>query len=169
MLKNNDTNSALPVGMAEYRSSLGIKFRYPIIGGSPDSLSSISIREEQNGNIIIFPANQPEFFHIIDFVKKDPNISIKDAITSVISKMTDIQCKISVTEYASVFDGQLRFSIGVDRPEDIDISKYDVGSCMSVAMFAQYNPKRPDVFIIFVIGHDSFLDENSLELEIEDI
>lgn len=164
--------------VAEYRSPAGIKFQYPVFTGRsnnehfPDLAGEFTVVQEPKvGGIIIRPNKEPDFIHTISVYEKESNMPIKDAIAKVYRSLyyPETKCTLNVEEYSSLTaTGQIRFSVGATPLSSPDLSQYD-GSCITVAQFIQYNPKRPDRFLIFTIGHDSFLDlsiiENSLEIE----
>lgn len=168
----------LPESVAEYRSPSGIKFKYPIFTGryagrsEPDLAGEFTVvQEPEVGSIIIWPNTQPDFIHTIGVYEKESDMPIKDAIEKIYRSLyyPETKCALDIEEYSSLTKtGQIRFSVGATPLSSTDLLQYD-GSCMGVAQFVQYNPKQSDRFLIFTIGHDSFLDlsiiENSLEIE----
>ena len=175
--KGKPTTSELQEGISEYRSSSGIKFKFPLHLAIDFSSGLVCLSEDQTGNIMLCSKNQPTKCQGIKLHRKSPTTDIKDAFKALykISEEHEKQgYKIIVQELEPSPTGLLRFQLKAKSPPDAPsgiLAPYISIVHYGARVIAFYNPKRPDRFVTTVIVHDTILSidiiEDSLEIEEE--
>ena len=159
--------TTLPEDTSEYRSSSGIKFKFPINRGANQSYDLVTVQENQEGNIMLCSKAQPDACQEVLLYKKSPTADIKEAIKAVYKTSEEQGCKVSAQEIESSPTDLLRFKILGEASPDVPNLELPV-PCFGGNFNAYYNPERPDRFVIIGVVHDTILElsiiEDSLEI-----